>query len=248
MDSKSPIKISEEVRDNLPSRKEAITFGSPSCHMAIENMGIFFNGHRFHDSGKEVVPNSSGSAPPSMEDSFLNIENLLSLNTIQNVSLGYLNRGTLATQKEKSKEDSTRKWHKQDVASTSSQHKIMSINISEGGGKWPSLEEAISYGSPSSYMARKDLGTLATHEEEFDDDSTQQLNENDCYFWFTILFHGNKGSRPILNGHRFHGSGKDVLPNCSGSAPPSKLWNRSLGSLNKAMQKCESEDQCQLKQ
>ncbi|KHN17619.1 Pumilio like 6, chloroplastic [Glycine soja] len=104
----------------------------------------------FHGRGKDVVPNSSGSAPPSMEGSFLAIENLLSQNTTWNASLGslnrdmqkddsgkgslYLSRGTLATHKEESEDYSTQqmydneldkaigKWHRQDVASTSSQH------------------------------------------------------------------------------------------------------------------------------
>ena len=52
----------------------------------------FLNGHRFHGRGKDVVPNSSGSAPPSMEGSFLAIESLLSQNTTWNASLGSLNR------------------------------------------------------------------------------------------------------------------------------------------------------------
>ncbi|KAG4932406.1 hypothetical protein JHK87_046408 [Glycine soja] len=105
---------------------------------------------RFHGRGKDVVPNSSGSAPPSMEGSFLAIESLLSQNTTWNASLGslnrdmqkddsgkgslYLSRGTLATHKEESEDYSTQqmydneldkaigKWHRQDVASTSSQH------------------------------------------------------------------------------------------------------------------------------
>ncbi|KAG4942530.1 hypothetical protein JHK85_047176 [Glycine max] len=85
-----------------------------------------------------------------MEGSFLAIESLLSQNTTWNASLGslnrdmqkddsgkgslYLSRGTLATHKEESEDYSTQqmydneldkaigKWHRQDVASTSSQH------------------------------------------------------------------------------------------------------------------------------
>ncbi|XP_020225565.1 pumilio homolog 6, chloroplastic [Cajanus cajan] len=150
MATESPIRISE-AGGKWPSLKEAATFGAPSRHMATEDMGIFLNGHRFHGSGKDVVPNRSGSAPPSMEGSFLAIENLLSHNTTRNASLGSLNRamqkydsgkgsfhlprGTLATHREESEDDSTPqlydneldktsgKWHRQDVASTSSQHK-----------------------------------------------------------------------------------------------------------------------------
>ncbi|KAE9598732.1 putative armadillo-like helical, pumilio domain-containing protein [Lupinus albus] len=96
------------------------------------------------------------------------------------------------------------------------------IRISKAGGKWPSLKEAATYGPPSHNMATEDLGIL-------------------------------------LKGHRFHGSGKIVAPNRSGSAPPSMegsfhaienllsqqntAQNASLVTLNKAMQKCESEEQ-----
>ncbi|XP_047154374.1 pumilio homolog 6, chloroplastic-like isoform X2 [Vigna umbellata] len=150
MATESPIRISE-AGGKWPTLKEAATFGSPSHHMATEDLGIFLNGHRFHGSGRDVVPNRSGSAPPSMEGSFLAIENLLSQNTTRNARLGSLNRAvqkydsgkgsfhlsrkTLATHKEEAEDDSTQqiydneldkasgKWHRQDVASTSSKHK-----------------------------------------------------------------------------------------------------------------------------
>ncbi|OIW20672.1 hypothetical protein TanjilG_19737 [Lupinus angustifolius] len=63
----------------------------------------------------------------------------------------------------------------------------------------------------------------------------------------------------LLKGHKFHGSGKVVAPNRSGSAPPSmegsfhaienllsqqsSTQNASLATLNRAMQKCESEEE-----
>ncbi|XP_027329562.1 pumilio homolog 6, chloroplastic-like isoform X2 [Abrus precatorius] len=151
MATESPIRISE-AGGKWPSLKEAATFGSPSSHhMATEDLGILLKGHGFRGSGKDVVPNRSGSAPPSMEGSFLAIENLLSQNTTRNASLGlqnramqkydsskgsfHLSRGTLATHKEESEDDSTQqlydnefdktsgKWHRQDAASTSSQLK-----------------------------------------------------------------------------------------------------------------------------
>ncbi|CAL0334892.1 unnamed protein product [Lupinus luteus] len=96
------------------------------------------------------------------------------------------------------------------------------IRISKTSGKWPSLTQAATYGPPSHNMATEDLGVL-------------------------------------LKGPRFRGSGKIVAPNRSGSAPPSMegsfhaienllsqqntTQNASLATLNKAMQKCESEEQ-----
>ncbi|CAL0301512.1 unnamed protein product [Lupinus luteus] len=63
----------------------------------------------------------------------------------------------------------------------------------------------------------------------------------------------------LLKGHKFHGTGKVVAPNRSGSAPPSmegsfhaienllsqqsSTQNASLATLNRAMQKCESEEE-----
>ncbi|KAK7388122.1 hypothetical protein VNO78_22928 [Psophocarpus tetragonolobus] len=157
MATESPIRISE-AGGKWPSLKEATTFGSPSRHMETEDLGIFLNGHRFHGSGKDMVPNRSGSAPPSMEGSFLAIENLLTQNTTRNVSLGSLNRamqkydsgkgpfqlsrGTLATHKEETEDDSTQqlydneldkasgKWHRQDLASTSSHCKTLVLEDS----------------------------------------------------------------------------------------------------------------------
>ncbi|KAJ1433457.1 Pumilio, RNA binding domain [Sesbania bispinosa] len=150
MATESPIRISV-AGGKWPSLKEAATFGSPSRDMATEDLGVLLKGHRFRGSGKDVVPNRSGSAPPSMEGSFLASKNLLSQNATHNVSLVTLNRamqkydtskssfhlsrGTLAAPKEESEDDSPQQlydndldktsgiWHRKDAASLTSQHK-----------------------------------------------------------------------------------------------------------------------------
>ncbi|KAJ7955817.1 Pumilio-like 5 [Quillaja saponaria] len=76
MATESPIRISESG-GKWPSHKEAATFAAASGNMAAEELGILLKGHRFHGSERDVVPNRSGSAPPSMEGSFLAIQNLL---------------------------------------------------------------------------------------------------------------------------------------------------------------------------
>lgn len=81
-----------EVGGKWPSLKEAAAFSSPSCNMATEDLGILLKGHRLHGSGKDMAPNRSGSAPPSMEGSFLATENLLSQSTTCNLSMVTLNR------------------------------------------------------------------------------------------------------------------------------------------------------------
>ncbi|KAH8505200.1 hypothetical protein H0E87_012448 [Populus deltoides] len=61
----------------MPSHKEPATFAPPTPNMAVEELGFPRKGQRFHGSGRDTVPNRSGSAPPSMEGSFLAINNLI---------------------------------------------------------------------------------------------------------------------------------------------------------------------------
>ncbi|KAJ7979427.1 Pumilio-like 5 [Quillaja saponaria] len=82
MATESPIRISE-----------AATFAASSGNMATEELGLLLKGHRFSGSERDVVPNRSGSAPPSMEGSFVAIQNLLAQqNSNMNTSLETLTR------------------------------------------------------------------------------------------------------------------------------------------------------------
>lgn len=67
-----------ETSGKWASHQKAPTFGPSSTGMAAEDLKLLLKGHRFPGSGKDVAPNRSGSAPPSMEGSFLAIDNLLS--------------------------------------------------------------------------------------------------------------------------------------------------------------------------
>src|SRR4051812_1685494 len=91
MATESPIRISE-AGGKWPSHIEASAFGTPPRNMGTEDLGILLKGHRFRGSSKDVAPNRSGSAPPSMEGSFLAIENLLPLQNTQDASLTTLSR------------------------------------------------------------------------------------------------------------------------------------------------------------
>ncbi|KAI4344439.1 hypothetical protein L6164_011668 [Bauhinia variegata] len=164
MATESPIRISE-AGGKWPSSKEAASYGSPSQNMATEDLGMLLKGHRFHVSGKDVVPNRSGSAPPCMEGSFYAIENLLSRqNTVQNASLENLNRsmkkydsnkgslqllqGTLSTHKEEPEDDQSPLqpeldktngiWHRQDVDPLASQYKNVVDLIQQDFPRTPS--------------------------------------------------------------------------------------------------------------
>ncbi|XP_071724756.1 pumilio homolog 6, chloroplastic-like [Rutidosis leptorrhynchoides] len=60
----------------------------PSTNVASEELGLLRKGPRFHSSGRDVVPNRSGSAPPSVEGSFMAFGNLISRTTFSpNVNL-----------------------------------------------------------------------------------------------------------------------------------------------------------------
>ncbi|XP_022755451.1 pumilio homolog 6, chloroplastic [Durio zibethinus] len=75
MATESPIRISE-MSGKWPTHQE---LAASSTNVAVEELGLLQTGHRFHASGTESVPNRSGSAPPSMEGSYLAIDNLISL-------------------------------------------------------------------------------------------------------------------------------------------------------------------------
>uniref|UniRef100_A0A6N2KI29 PUM-HD domain-containing protein n=1 Tax=Salix viminalis TaxID=40686 RepID=A0A6N2KI29_SALVM len=62
----------------MSSHKESATFVPSTPNMAVEDLGFLRNGQRFRGSGRDVVPDRSGSAPPSMEGSFFAINNLIS--------------------------------------------------------------------------------------------------------------------------------------------------------------------------
>ncbi|KAJ6696481.1 hypothetical protein OIU74_015400 [Salix koriyanagi] len=70
MATESPLRMS--------SHKESATFVPSTPNMAVEDLGFLRNGQRFRGSGRDVVPDRSGSAPPSMEGSFFAINNLIS--------------------------------------------------------------------------------------------------------------------------------------------------------------------------
>lgn len=180
MATESPIRISK-TGGKWPSLKEAASFGPPSHNMATEDLGILLKGHRFHGSGKDVTPNRSGSAPPSMEGSFLAIENLLSQqNTTQNASLATLNR---AMQKCESEEQlradpAYLAYYSSHVNLNprlpppliSRENRHTGRHISSFSNNWGS-----SFADDSSKSSLQlSQRTLATHREESEDDSPQK--------------------------------------------------------------------------
>ncbi|XP_057980594.1 pumilio homolog 5-like isoform X1 [Malania oleifera] len=77
MATESPIRIVETSRKWV-SHKETVTFAPSSANVAAGEVRGLLKGHRFDGSSRDMVPNRSGSAPPSIEGSFTAIENLRS--------------------------------------------------------------------------------------------------------------------------------------------------------------------------
>ena len=182
MATESPIRISE-AGGKWPSLKEAASFGSPARNMATEDLGILLKGHRFHSGGRDMAPNRSGSAPPSMEGSFLAIENLLSQqNTTQNASLATLNRAMqkCETEEQLRADPAYLAYYNSNVnlnprlppplISRENRHQIGSFRNNWG------FSSADDSSKSSLHLSQ---GTLATHREESEDDSPQQPYDNE---------------------------------------------------------------------
>lgn len=91
MATESPIRITE-TSGAWASLKGTSAFGSSSANMAIEELGLLLKGQTLQDNGRVLVPNRSGSAPPSMEGSFAAADNIVSQQNFSlNASLASIN-------------------------------------------------------------------------------------------------------------------------------------------------------------
>ncbi|XP_058756601.1 pumilio homolog 6, chloroplastic-like [Vicia villosa] len=179
MATESPIRISE-AGGKWPSHIEASAFGTPPRNMGTEDLGILLKGHRFRGSSKDVAPNRSGSAPPSMEGSFLAIENLLPLQNTQDASLTTLSRAV----KNCESEDQLRAdpaylaYYNSNVnlnprlppPLTSWENRHIGHHIGSSRNNW-GLPSADHRSKNSLHLPQ---ATLSTHKEESEDDSSQQ--------------------------------------------------------------------------
>ena len=78
MTTESPVRMVESSGDRKwHSSKDAVTFGSPSKNMAAEQLGLLSKMQRVNGGQADIIPNRSGSAPPSMEGSLAAIKNIL---------------------------------------------------------------------------------------------------------------------------------------------------------------------------
>ncbi|KAJ0048015.1 hypothetical protein Pint_16852 [Pistacia integerrima] len=68
MATESPMRMVESGRArNWPSSKDSAMCGSQLRNMVTEELGLLLKRHRFHGDQAHIIPNRSGSAPPSWE-------------------------------------------------------------------------------------------------------------------------------------------------------------------------------------
>ncbi|KAF5739213.1 pumilio 5 [Tripterygium wilfordii] len=78
MATESPMRLVESGRSgNWSSSNDTPIFRVPLKDLAAEELGLLLKGHRFRADQMGMLPNRSGSAPPSMEGAYAAIENLL---------------------------------------------------------------------------------------------------------------------------------------------------------------------------
>ena len=179
MATESPIRMSE-TSGKWPTHKEAVTFASSSASMAAEELGLLLKGRGFQVSGRDAVPNRSGSAPPSMEGSFLSQQthNLnASLESLNNVLKNFESEEQICS------DPAYVAFYCANINQnprlplplTSSENRRLVRHIGSFGNNWMSASVDDS-GNGSLHMSH---GRLSTHKEESEDDQSPQKPYDD---------------------------------------------------------------------
>ncbi|KDP46602.1 hypothetical protein JCGZ_04536 [Jatropha curcas] len=162
----------------MPSHNEAATFVSSTPNMSVEDLGLLRKGQKFHGNGRDMVPNRSGSAPPSMEGSFLAINNLIFQH---NTNLGNLNSAVQNSQPEK--QSSYLAFYDSNInlnprlptPPISRENRHMGSHIGRFGSNW-GLTSVDDSGNISLHLSQV---TLSTHKEESEDDNSPHQPSDD---------------------------------------------------------------------
>uniref|UniRef100_A0A2P2MFS9 PUM-HD domain-containing protein n=1 Tax=Rhizophora mucronata TaxID=61149 RepID=A0A2P2MFS9_RHIMU len=165
----------------MPSHRESLVFVPATHNMALEDLGLLRKDQRFCGSGRDTVPNRSGSAPPSMEGSYVAISNLISQKISgQNSSLGNLNE---AVQKFESDKRSHSSFYGSNVSPNvrlptppiPRENRRVGSHIVKFGSSWGSnLTDRD--GHSSLHLSRE---ILTTHREESEDEHSPQQPSED---------------------------------------------------------------------
>ncbi|KAJ9141336.1 hypothetical protein P3X46_031878 [Hevea brasiliensis] len=152
----------------MPSHSEAATFAPSTPNMAMEDLGLLRKGQKFRGNGRDTAPNRSGSAPPSMEGSFLAINNLICQ---QSSNLENLSN---ALQNSESEKQSYLAFYDSDVNPNprlptppiARENRHMRCDVGRFGNNW-GLTSIDDSGDNSLHFSQV---TLSTHKEEYEDD------------------------------------------------------------------------------
>ncbi|EXC27884.1 Pumilio-5-like protein [Morus notabilis] len=184
MATESPIRM-PETSGKWASHKKASTFVPSSASMAAEELKLLLKGHSFTGSGKDVAPNRSGSAPPSMEGSFLAIDNLLSQqNAEASESLETLNIaiGNYESEEQMRADPAYLSYYCSNVNLNprlpppliSWENRRLVRHIGSFGNNW-GLTSVDDSGNVSLHFSQ---GSLPTHKEESEDEQSSQQPSN----------------------------------------------------------------------
>lgn len=172
---------SSRVR-NWPSSKGLANF-SPSSSMASEELGLLLKGHRYQLSRREVVPDRSGSAPPSMEGSFASIGNLIAQqNPNLDARLENL-RESCETEEQLRADPAYLAYYCSNVNLNprlpppliSRENRRLVRHI----GGFGNNQKMTSFDDSSNRLLNISEGTLSTHNEEAEDDKSPQQDSED---------------------------------------------------------------------
>ncbi|CAI9114580.1 OLC1v1015334C2 [Oldenlandia corymbosa var. corymbosa] len=244
MATESPVRIVENTgARKWVSSSDAASFTQPLDHLAADELGLLLGGHNLQGDRKNMVPNRSGSAPPSMEGSYVAAF------------------GNLIYQQQRPSWDSTalQHYHSGDQMhlnpSSSSGHSSSSFNlnpqlirpnvsrdslhqvrqIGAPGGSW-NMTSSGSNADRTMILARS---SLSTHPEEPEDDSSTLLTSDDWAESSASVV----PEQSLLSSSGRHKSLVDLIQE-DFPRTPSPVYNqsRSLGH-NTADEPIESENQ-----
>lgn len=218
-----------------PSSMDAATFVSPLKNMAAEELGLLLNGHRLHGDQSDMVPNRSGSAPPSMEGSFAAIGNLMTQRNNLDSSLASLSSAIENSESEEQlrSDPAYFAYYCSNVNLNprlpppliSRENQRLVRHIGGFGNNWR-LTSFDDSGNGSLHLSR---GSLSTHKEESEDDRSPRQTSDDWPESSSAVMPGQKTASSA-------GRHKSLVDLIQEDFPrtPSPVYNQSRSSSHAA--------------
>lgn len=168
-----------------PSSMDAATLVSPLKNVAAEELGLLLNGHRLHGDQSDMIPNRSGSAPPSMEGSFAAIGNLMTQQNNLNSNLASLSSAMKNSESEEQlrSDPAYFAYYLSNVNLNprlpppliSRENQRLVRHIGGFGNNW----RLTSFDDSGNAPLHLSHSSLSTHEEEPEDDGSPQQTSDD---------------------------------------------------------------------